>query len=161
MKTSHQSLNKTLNLQKDKKHMAFVTPSGLTEEGTSKTIEAGGMTVHYHDIGEGEPIDGGLRSGWVDQPQDEWFLQQMHDGNAAALSSMFSFRSELFNSGAGEMRTWIVVAAAMDFMKPGHKAEWSDYIPTRKLTNGSGWVLYPPISNEEVEARRGEVLAAV
>ena len=36
--------------------MAFVTPSGLTEEGTSKTIEAGGMTVHYHDIGEGEPI---------------------------------------------------------------------------------------------------------
>ncbi len=103
----------------------------------------------------------GLRSGWVDQPQDEWFLQQMRDGNAAALSSMFSFRSELFNSGAGEMRTWIVVAAAMDFMKPSHKAEWSDYIPTRKLTNGSGWVLYPPISNEDVEARRSEVLAAV
>lgn len=36
--------------------MAFVTADGLTEEGTSKTIEAGGMKVHYHDIGEGEPI---------------------------------------------------------------------------------------------------------
>ncbi len=28
----------------------------LTEEGTSRTIEAGGMTIHYHDIGSGDPI---------------------------------------------------------------------------------------------------------
>jgi 2-hydroxy-6-oxonona-2,4-dienedioate hydrolase len=28
----------------------------LTEEGTSRTIEAGGMTIHYHDIGTGFPI---------------------------------------------------------------------------------------------------------
>ena len=28
----------------------------LTEEGTSKTIEAGGMNVHYHDVGEGDPL---------------------------------------------------------------------------------------------------------
>jgi len=36
--------------------MAFVTSNGLTESATSKTVEAGGMAVHYHDIGTGEPV---------------------------------------------------------------------------------------------------------
>src|ERR1700687_5633717 len=35
--------------------MPFIVSNGLTEAGTSKTIAAGGMTVHYHDMGEGEP----------------------------------------------------------------------------------------------------------
>src|SRR5678815_5728365 len=36
--------------------MAFIASNGLTEAGTSRTIEAGGMTVHYHDVGTGEPV---------------------------------------------------------------------------------------------------------
>jgi len=28
----------------------------LTEEGTSKTIEAGGMKIHYHEAGKGDPV---------------------------------------------------------------------------------------------------------
>src|SRR5207253_7473095 len=36
--------------------MPFITMSGLTESETSKTVQAGGMTVHYHDIGAGEPV---------------------------------------------------------------------------------------------------------
>ena len=36
--------------------MAFIASNGLTEAGTSRTIEAGGMTVHYHDVGAGEPV---------------------------------------------------------------------------------------------------------
>src|SRR6266851_4766703 len=36
--------------------MPFITSSGLTESETSKTVQAGGMTVHYHDIGTGEPV---------------------------------------------------------------------------------------------------------
>ena len=36
--------------------MAFIASNGLTEAGTSRTSEAGGMTVHYHDIGTGEPV---------------------------------------------------------------------------------------------------------
>ena len=36
--------------------MPFVASNGLTEAGTSKTIQAGGMPVHYHDIGAGEPV---------------------------------------------------------------------------------------------------------
>src|SRR6266496_6543383 len=36
--------------------MPFITTSGLTESETSRTVQAGGMTVHYHDIGTGEPV---------------------------------------------------------------------------------------------------------
>ncbi len=36
--------------------MPFIASNGLTEAGTAKTIAAGGMTVHYHDVGEGEPV---------------------------------------------------------------------------------------------------------
>lgn len=28
----------------------------LTEDGTSKTVQAGGMRIHYHDVGSGEPV---------------------------------------------------------------------------------------------------------
>jgi 2-hydroxy-6-oxonona-2,4-dienedioate hydrolase len=35
--------------------MPFVASNGLTEAGASKTIAAGGMNVHYHDLGAGEP----------------------------------------------------------------------------------------------------------
>ena len=40
--------------------MPFIASNGLTEAGTGKTIAVGGMpggmNVHYHDIGEGEPV---------------------------------------------------------------------------------------------------------
>src|SRR6202163_4882237 len=36
--------------------MPFIAPNGLTEAGTGKTIAAGGINVHYHDVGEGEPV---------------------------------------------------------------------------------------------------------
>ena len=38
------------------KTFSFKSASGLTEEGTSKTMQVDGMNVHYHDIGKGEPI---------------------------------------------------------------------------------------------------------
>jgi pimeloyl-ACP methyl ester carboxylesterase len=34
----------------------FDISAELTEAGTSKTVEAGGMSIHYHDIGQGEPV---------------------------------------------------------------------------------------------------------
>lgn len=36
--------------------MPFIASNGLTEAGTSKTIAAGGMNVHYHEAGTGEPV---------------------------------------------------------------------------------------------------------
>lgn len=87
----------------------------------------------------------GPRSGWVDEPLDQWFLDQLSTGQLQNLKSMFSFRSENFRSGTGELRCWIVVAGAMDYVKPGHKAVVVDYLPARKVTTGCGWVYYPPV----------------
>lgn len=37
--------------------MAYIASNGLTEEGTGTSfVDDTGMTIHYHDIGEGEPI---------------------------------------------------------------------------------------------------------
>src|SRR5262245_56945919 len=36
--------------------MSFIASNGSTEEATSRTITAGGMPVHYHDVGAGEPV---------------------------------------------------------------------------------------------------------
>src|SRR4029450_2253707 len=36
--------------------MAFSGWRGLTESETSRTVQTGGMTVHYHDIGGGDPV---------------------------------------------------------------------------------------------------------
>ena len=36
--------------------MPFVTSDGRTEDDTSRTVHAGGMTVHYHELGAGEPV---------------------------------------------------------------------------------------------------------
>ncbi|MBM3940539.1 MAG: hypothetical protein FJ318_06565 [SAR202 cluster bacterium] len=107
----------------------------------------------------------GLRSGWVDEPQDHWFGQQLLDGNVEALKSMFSFRSELFKGGGGELRTWIVAAAAIDYMKPGHRASWFDYMPARKVTTGCGWVTWPAIDEpatkpKATRSRKEEPVAA-
>ncbi len=34
----------------------MASTTDFTEEGTSKTIEAGGMKIHYHDVGQGDPV---------------------------------------------------------------------------------------------------------
>ena len=38
--------------------MPFIASNGLTEAGTSRTVTAGGMRVHYHEAGAGEPVRG-------------------------------------------------------------------------------------------------------
>jgi len=103
----------------------------------------------------------GVRSGWVDEVQDNEFLKQLHDGNIEGLSSWFSFRSEQFDGAGGELRTWIVAAAAMDYMKPGRKAAWSDYFAARKTTTGCGWVYYDPISTEDVAVHNADQARAL
>ena len=34
----------------------MASPVEFSEQGTSKTVKAGGMDVHYHDVGSGDPI---------------------------------------------------------------------------------------------------------
>ena len=64
--------------------MPFIASNGLTEAGTSKTIAAGGMSVHYHDLGEGEPV---------------LFLHSYGPGTTAALPLHPDGPAEFFEDG--------------------------------------------------------------
>ena len=35
--------------------MPFIASNDLTDAATSRSIAAGGMNVHYHEVGEGAP----------------------------------------------------------------------------------------------------------
>ncbi len=48
----------------------MTTVPGITEQGTSKTVTAGGINIHYHDVGAGDPLImlhsyGPGTSGWI------------------------------------------------------------------------------------------------
>jgi hypothetical protein len=84
----------------------------------------------------------GPRAGWVDEPLDRWFLEQLTRGTPDRLASLYTFRSAATESGTGELRTWIPVAAAMDAVLPGVRATLVDYFAARTSTAGCGWVAW-------------------
>ncbi|HEY3118569.1 MAG TPA: hypothetical protein VGK54_17640, partial [Chloroflexota bacterium] len=55
---------------------------------------------------------GGPRAGWIDEPLDRWFLDQLSTGNGRATRAMYGFDSMTMRGGTGEMRAWITVAGA-------------------------------------------------
>ena len=77
---------------------------------------------------------GGKRSGWLDQPLDNWFLEKIRAGEGKATTSLFSYDSDTMVSGTGEIRAWITVAGAME--AAGSKAQVIDYIPAPKWVTG-------------------------
>ncbi|NIJ09222.1 protocatechuate 4,5-dioxygenase beta chain [Sphingomonas vulcanisoli] len=78
----------------------------------------------------------GRRAGWIDEPLDRWFLDQLAAGNGRATQAMYTFDSDTMVGGTGEMRAWITVAGAMEEM--GSKAHVLDYIPAAKTVTGIG-----------------------
>lgn len=84
----------------------------------------------------------GPLSGWVDQPLDEWVLDCFRKSDFDRLGSLFSFRSAATDSGTGELRTWLVAAAAMNAAQPEAPCEVVDYFPAHIATVGAGWVLW-------------------
>ena len=56
-------------------------------------------------------------------------MEQLTNGTMENLKAMFSFRSENFVSGTGELRCWIAVAGAVHRVKQGHRAVKIDYVP--------------------------------
>lgn len=87
----------------------------------------------------------GPRSGWVDEPLDRWFLNELANGTPDNLGVLYSFRSAATESGTGELRTWLPVAAAMDVIHPGAPATIVDYFASVKSVCGNGWVLWPGV----------------
>lgn len=86
----------------------------------------------------------GPRSGWVDEPLDRWFLEQLTGGTPEHLGALYSFRSAATESGTGELRTWMPVASAMDALEPGVRATLVDYFAAVKSTCGNGWMTWSP-----------------
>jgi len=83
---------------------------------------------------------GGKRSGWLDQPLDHWFLDQIAEGNAKAAQAMYAFDSDTMVGGTGEIRAWITVAGAMEEM--GARAKVIDYVEAAKTVTGLGFAYW-------------------
>jgi protocatechuate 4,5-dioxygenase beta chain len=84
----------------------------------------------------------GPLSGWVDTILDEWVLECMRANDFDRLGGLFSFRSAATDSGTGELRTWLVAAAAMNAAQPSSRCQVIDYFPAHIATVGAGWVLW-------------------
>lgn len=80
----------------------------------------------------------GPRAGWIDQQLDRWILKTIESGRASELQRLFTFGSDTFHGGTGEVRSWIVVAAALD----GVKATVVDYLPAHHAVTGLGFATW-------------------
>jgi hypothetical protein len=80
----------------------------------------------------------GPRAGWVDETLDRWVLDRIARDEGEELTNLFTFESEMFHGGTGELRSWITVAGAM----VGHRATVVDYIPARHAVTGLGFAYW-------------------
>ncbi len=80
----------------------------------------------------------GPRAGWIDQQLDRWILKTIEAGRADQLQRLFTFGSDTFHGGTGEVRSWIVVAAALE----GVKATVVDYLPAHHAVTGLGFAYW-------------------
>lgn len=74
----------------------------------------------------------GPRAGWIDEPLDRWVLAQITNGTPEALMHLFEHESDTYHGGTGEIRAWVVAAAAMQETR----GTVLDYIPSRLATTG-------------------------
>jgi len=93
----------------------------------------------------------GPLSGWVDEVLDNWVLDCLKTNNFDELGSLFSFRSAATDSGTGELRTWLVAAAAMSAAQPAAGCQVIDYFPAHIATVGAGWVLWEAEADSAAE----------
>jgi aromatic ring-opening dioxygenase catalytic subunit (LigB family) len=114
-------------------------------QAIARICESSGKRIAIYGSGGMSHDPGGPRASWIDQPLDLWFMDQLTGGTMNNLKSMFSFPSENFKGGTGELRCWVTVAGAIDYVSPGHKAHMVDYFAAHKTTTGSGWAYWPAV----------------
>jgi hypothetical protein len=152
------ALTRTMPLLMDRLEVPIVPIIIKTTERTSAALSGERCIALGQEIGRicamiDEPIaiygSGGLShdpagplSGWVDQPLDRWVLDCFEKKRFDKLSSLFSFRSAATDSGTGELRAWLVAAAAMQSSEPSARCQVVDYFPAHIATVGAGWVLW-------------------
>jgi protocatechuate 4,5-dioxygenase beta chain len=98
---------------------------------------------------------GGPRAGWVDEPLDRWFLDQIAHGNGQASAAMYKFDSLTMRSGTGEIRAWITAAGAMEEM--GVRAQVIDYLPAHHAVTGTAWAYWPEPKHEATRGMRSTI----
>ena len=102
---------------------------------------------------------GGPRAGWIDEPLDRWFIDQIKEGNGAQAESMFKFDSATMDGGTGEIRAWITAAGAME--ASGQRFELIDYIPAHHAVTGLAFGTWPsvdaiPVVRKETAGAAGD-----
>lgn len=80
----------------------------------------------------------GPRAGWIDKDLDTWLLRKISEGSGEELATLFSFDSDTFHGGTGEIRSWITVAGAFG----STPAEVVDYIPLHHAVTGLGFAYW-------------------
>lgn len=91
-------------------------------------VASGGLS---HDIK-------GPRAGWIDEPLDRWFLDRIESGDSEALKQVFQVDSAAVRGGTGELRNWIVAAAACH----GWRSTVVDYVPVYHMGTGLAWAVW-------------------
>lgn len=80
----------------------------------------------------------GPRAGWIDEQLDRWILDTVESGRADELTKLFTFGSDTFHGGTGEIRSWITVAAAFE----GVPGSVIDYLPAYHAVTGLGFAAW-------------------
>lgn len=85
----------------------------------------------------------GPRAGWIDAPLDQWILERIASNRGSDLQNLFTFDSATMHGGSGEIRAWIVAAAACQW-----KGTVVDYIQAHHAKTGLGFAYWPELSKE-------------
>ncbi len=80
----------------------------------------------------------GPRAGWIDERLDRWVLDTIAGDRPEDLTHLFEFDSDTLRGGTGEIRSWIVAAAAME----GTRATVVDYVPAHHAVTGLGFAYW-------------------
>lgn len=82
----------------------------------------------------------GPRAGWIDEELDRWILATIEAGRSRELTRLYTLGSDTFHGGTGEVRSWIVVAAAFE----GTRGTVVDYLPAYHAVTGLGFAYWSP-----------------
>jgi hypothetical protein len=84
----------------------------------------------------------GPRAGWIDEPLDRAVLTALAAGKPERLESLYQINSDTYHGGTGEIRAWLVAAAAMGNVK----AEVIDYMTIYHAIAGIAFASWTPVT---------------
>jgi len=86
----------------------------------------------------------------VDEPLDRSILKAFAEGEPERLSALYTFNSDTFHGGTGEVRNWLVVGGAMG----DTPATVVDYMAIHHVITGVGFAVWQE-AEEPAQKRNG------